>query len=176
MFEFMKKKQVLDASERLERERERAAKADCCAIIKEAPILKLLLSKFSVQADLYGILSTPYDDDYHTIAKALKIVSEKLKNFEAANELLKLDSKITCIRVKVSELEETVRNEIKEYVLNTPVEKITDEWITSKNKELEDALKQADEKVKCIIEIMNHIVTEKISPIVADAMRTAYAS
>ena len=106
----------------------------------------------------------------------LKIVSEKLKNFEAANELLKLDSKITCIRVKVSELEETVRNEIKEYVLNTPVEKISDEWITNKNKELEDALKKADEKVKLIIEIMNNIVAEKISPIVADAVRTAYAS
>ena len=176
MFEFMKKKQVLDASERLERERERAAKADCCAIINETPILKLLLSKFSFQADLYGILSTPYDDDYHTIAKVLKIVSEKLKNFEAANELLKLDSKITCIRVKASELEETVRNEIKEYVLNTLVEKISDEWITNKNKELEDALKQAYEKVNLIIEIMNYIVTEKISPIVADAMRTAYAS
>ena len=176
MFEFMKKKQVLDASERLERERERAAKADCCAIINESPILKLLLSKFNVQAGLYGILSTPYDDDYHILAKALKSISEKLKNFEPANELFKLDSKITCIRVKASELEETVRNEIKEYVLNTPVEKISDEWITNKNKELEDALKQADEKVKCIIEIMNHIVTEKISPIVADAMRTAYAS
>lgn len=90
--------------------------------------------------------------------------------------MLKLDSKITCIRVKVSELEETVRNEIKEYVLNTPVEKISDEWITNKNKELEDALKKADEKVKLIIEIMNNIVAEKISPIVADAVRTAYAS
>ena len=174
MFEFMKKKPVLDVNGMLEEER--VKKAECRAIINESPILKLLQSKFTVIAGLYGILSTPYDDDYHTIAKVLKIVSEKLKNFEAANELLKLDSKITCIRVKVSELEETVRNEIKEYVLNTPVEKISDEWITNKNKELEDALKKADEKVKLIIEIMNHIVAEKISPIVADAVRTAYAS
>lgn len=174
MFEFMKKKPVLDVNGMLEEER--AKKAECCEIINESPILKLLQSKFNVQAGLYGILSTPYDDDYHTIAKVLKIVSEKLKNFEAANELLKLDSKITCIRVKVSELEETVRNEIKEYVLNTPVEKISDEWITNKNKELEDALKKADEKVKLIIEIMNNIVAEKITPIVADAVRTAYAS
>ena len=174
MFEFMKKKPVLDVNGMLEEER--VKKAECRAIINETPILKLLQSKFTVIAGLYGILSTPYDDDYHTIAKVLKIVSEKLKNFEAANELLKLDSKITCIRVKVSELEETVRNEIKEYVLNTPVEKISDEWITNKNKELEDALKKADEKVKLIIEIMNHIVAEKISPIVADAVRTAYAS
>lgn len=90
--------------------------------------------------------------------------------------MLKLDSKITCIRVKASEFEETVRNENKEYVLNTPVEKISDEWIVNKNKELEDALKQADEKVKFIIEIMNNIVAVKISPIVADAVRTAYAS
>lgn len=174
MFEFMKKKPVLDVNGMLEEER--VKKAECRAIINESPILKLLQSKFTVIAGLYGILSTPYDDDYHTIAKVLKIVSEKLKNFEAANELLKLDSKITCIRVKVSELEETVRNEIKEYVLNTPVEKISDEWITNKNKELEDALKKADEKVKLIIEIMNNIVAEKISPIVADAVRTAYAS
>lgn len=174
MFEFMKKKPVLDVNKMLEEER--AKKAECCVIINESPILKLLQSKFNVQAGLYGILSTPCDDDYHTIAKALEIVSEKLKNFEPANELLKLDSKITCIRVKASELEETVRNEIKEYVLNTPVEKISDEWITNKNKELEDALKQADEKVKFIIEIMNHIVAEKISPIVADGVRTAYAS
>ena len=174
MFEFMKKKPVLDVNGMLEEER--AKKAECRAIINESPILKLLQSKFNVQAGLYGILSTPYDDDYHTIAKVLKIVSEKLKNFEAANELFKLDSKITCIRVKVSELEETVRNEIKEYVLNTPVEKISDEWITNKNKELEDALKKADEKVKLIIEIMNQIIAEKITPIVADAVRTAYAS
>jgi hypothetical protein len=174
MFEFMKKKPVLDVNEMLEEER--AKKAECYAIINESPILKLLLSKFSVQAGLYGILSTLYDDAYHIIAKALEIVSEKLKNFEPANELFKLDSKITCIRVKASELEETVRNEIKEYVLNTPVEKISDEWITNKNKELEDALKQADEKVKFVIEIMNNIVAEKISPIVADAVRTAYAS
>ena len=174
MFEFMKKKPVLDVSGMLEEER--AKKAECRAIINESPILKLLQSKFNVQAGLYGILSTPYDDDYHILAKALKSISEKLKNFEPANELFKLDSKITCIRVKVSELEETVRNEIKEYVLNTPVEKISDEWITNKNKELEDALKKADEKVKLIIEIMNNIVAEKISPIVADAVRTAYAS
>ena len=176
MFEFMKKKQVLDASERLERERERAAKADCCAIINETPILKLLQKKFCAVSGLYSVLSVPNDGDYHILAKALKSISEKLKDFEPANDLIKLDAKITCIRVKVSELEEAVRNEIKEYVLNTPVEKISDEWITNKNKELEDALKQADEKVKLIIEIMNHIVAEKISPIVADAMRTAYAS
>ena len=174
MFEFMKKKPVLDVNEKLEEER--AKKAECCAIINESPILKLLQSKFNVRAGLYGILSTTYDGGYHTTAKALKIVSEKLKNFEAANELLKLDSKITCIRVKASEFEETVRNENKEYVLNTPVEKISDEWIVNKNKELEDALKQADEKVKFIIEIMNNIVAVKISPIVADAVRTAYAS
>ena len=176
MFEFMKKKQALDASERLERERERAAKADCCAIIKEYPVLQLLQKKFCVVSGLYSVLSVPNDGDYHILAKALKIVSEKLKNFEPANELLKLDSKIICIRVKASELEETVRNEIKEYVVNTPVEKIADEWIANKNKELEDAAKQAVEKAKLIIEIMNHIVAEKISPIVADAMRTAYAS
>lgn len=176
MFEFMKKKQVLDASERLERERERAAKADCCAIINESPILKLLQKKFCVVSGLYSVLSVPNDGDYHILAKALKSISEKLKDFEPANDLIKLDAKITCIKVNVSELEETVRNEIKEYVLNTPVEKISDEWITNKNKELEDALKQADEKVKLIIEIMNSIVAEKISPIVADAVGTAYAS
>ena len=174
MFEFMKKKSVLDVNGMLEEER--VKKAECCAIINESPILKLLQKKFCVVSGLYSVLSVPNDDAYHILAKALKIVSEKLKNFEPANELLKLDSKITCIRVKASELEETVRNEIKEYVLNTPVEKISDEWITNKNKELEDALKQADEKVKLIIEIMNYIVSEKISPIVADAMRTAYAS
>ena len=53
MFEFMKKKPVLDVNGMLEEER--AKKAECRAIINESPILKLLQSKFTVIAGLYGI-------------------------------------------------------------------------------------------------------------------------
>lgn len=183
MFKFWKKTNALDVSKMLEEER--AAKADCCAIIKEDPVLQLLQKKFCVVSGLYRVLLVPKDDkyyilaendDYHILAKALKSISEKLKDFEPANDLIKLDAKIACIKVNVSELEEIVHNEMAEYVLNASVEKISDEWISSKNKELEDALKQADEKVEFIRAVMERIVVEKISPIVADAMRTAYVS
>lgn len=174
MFGFWKKKPALDLHKLLEQER--AAKADCWAIIDEDPVLKLLQSKFNVYVGLYGVLPMPSDGDYHTIANALRIISEKLKNFEPANDLIKLDAKITCIKVKATELEETVRNELKEYTLNTPAEKISNEWLSNKNKELKDVQKQADEKVELIREIMAHIVVEKISPVIADAVSTAYAS